>query len=315
MRASQMPLVSILIVTHNHRDDLKPTVASLRRLDYPKARMELLVLDNGSTDGTGEWVRELFADMETEGWARLELDRSEDNLGVYGGRARALGSLSPRGEWVLSVDDDVEFPAHALGVLLPLTADPRVGAVGARVVYLSDPGTVASAAGYFNRWLGTLAQRDPGTRTPCDFVIGCFSLFRREALERAGGFDPDYYTSHGDVDVCLAIGEAGYRVIYEPALEVRHDVPRGGTRAPERLYYLYRNKAVLIRKHSPPWWRPVILGLYALAWPPRIFAESLLHHRGIDAGELRALGLALLDALLDRRGRSRWFRHRAEGGT
>jgi GT2 family glycosyltransferase len=137
-------------------------------------------------------------------------------------------------------------------------------------------------------------------------VTSCGCLIRKRALDAVGGFDRDYFTSHGDVDLCLKIRARGFAVVYEPGAVIRHRVDRGGTRTPERLYYLYRNKLLLVRKHVPAWWRPVVFAVYAIAWPPRIVAGSLAHPRPQRRRELRAVGLAVLDAFLDRRGKARW---------
>jgi hypothetical protein len=83
-------------------------------------------------------------------------------------------------------------------------------------------------------------------------------------------------------------------------------VARGGTRSPERVYYLYRNKLLLLRKHLPWWWRPAVFALYSTLWLPKVLFSSLAHHRGMNRSEVRAILLALLDAALDRRGEAQW---------
>ncbi len=302
-----LPLVSVLIPTRNNADELILCLESLRDLKYPKDRMELLVFDNGSTDKTPERVQELFIQFRLEGWARLALERSPRNLGAFGGRAEALQrGLGPEADFILSLDDDVQLDPDVLTFLLEIMDDPRVGVVGARVVYHEIPDQVASGAGYLNRWLGTFHHLTPPSRTRCDFVTSCGCLIRRASLEAVGGFDRDYFTSHGDVDICLKIRACGYEVIYEPAAVIRHKVARGGTRSPERVYYLYRNKLLLLRKHLPWWWRPAVFALYSTLWLPKVLFSSLAHHRGMNRSEVRAILLALLDAALDRRGEAQW---------
>lgn len=301
------PLVSVLIPTWNNAAELAACLESLRRLEFPKERLELVVFDNGSRDGTPRVVRELFAKMEPEGWRRLVLDRSPENLGAFGGRAAAAAALDPRGDFVLSLDDDVELAPDVLERLIGAAGDPAVAVVGARIVYEDAPGEVASGAGYLNRWLGTFAERAPAAPTACDFVSSCGCLVRRDAFDAVGGFARDYFTSHGDVDLCLKIRARGWQVRWEPAAVIRHKVARGGTRHPERVYYGYRNKLLLLRTHLPWWWRPAVVALYALLWLPKILAGSLAHHHGVDRAEIRAILLAAWDAALGRRGRARWF--------
>ena len=303
-----LPLVSILIPTRNNADELLLCLERLRSLKYPKDRMELLVFDNGSTDTTCERVLELFDRFRMEGWAQLVLERSPRNLGAFGGRAEALKrALGPEAAFILSLDDDVEPDPDVLTILLEVMADPRVGVVGGRILYYESPEEVASGAGYLNRWLGIYHDLAPASRTACDFVTSCGCLIRRAAFEEVGGFDRDYFTSHGDVDICLKIQARGYEVFYEPAAVIRHKVARGGTRSPERVYYLYRNKLLLLRKHLPWWWRPAVFALYGTLWLPKVLFGSLAHHRGMHGSEVRAILLAMLDAAADRRGEARWF--------
>jgi GT2 family glycosyltransferase len=299
------PIVSVLIPTWNNAAELVACLTSLRQADYPRDRVEVVVFDNGSTDDTGRRVRECYAKMEPEGWRRLLLERSARNLGAFGGRAEAARLLDPQGDLLLSLDDDVELAPDALVVLVAALADPRVGVVGARIVYHDAPEEVASAAGYINRWLGTFSEAAPAARTPCDFVSSCGCLVRRAAFDAVGGFDGEYFTSHGDVDLCLKVRALGLEVLYEPGAVIRHKVARGGTRSPERVYYGYRNKLLLLRKHVPAWWRPGVFALYGALWLPRILAGSVGHHGGVSGPEVRAILRALRDAALDRRGEAR----------
>lgn len=312
---AEPPFVAVLIPTRDNVAELLLCLESVRRLDAARARIQVLVFDNGSRDGTAKRVRDLYGAMRAEGWARLDLEVSPRNLGAFGGRAAALAALAPEAEMVLSLDDDVELAPDALGRLLGAMAEPGAGVAGARIVYDDRPDLTASAAGYWNRWLGTFSGRDPAVRAPCDFVTSCGCLIRRAALDAVGGFDRDYFTSHGDVDLCLKIRARGFSVLYEPAAVIRHKVARGGTRTIERLYYVHRNKVLLLRKHLPAWWRPVVFALYAALWLPRVVAGSLAFHRGLRGDEVRVLALAMLDGALDRRGESPRFRPPAPRGA
>lgn len=299
------PIVSVLIPTWNNADELVACLQSLRQVQYPRDRVEVVVFDNGSTGDTGRRVRECYAKMEPEGWRRLLLERSARNLGAFGGRAEAARLLDPEGDLLLSLDDDVELAPDALAVLVAALDDPGVGVAGARIVYHDAPEEVASAAGYLNRWLGTFSEAAPAARTPCDFVSSCGCLVRRAAFDAVGGFDGEYFTSHGDVDLCLKVRALGLAVLYEPAAVIRHKVARGGTRSPERVYYGYRNKLLLLRTHVPAWWRPGVFALYGALWLPRILAGSVGRRGGVSGPEVRAILRAVRDAALDRRGEAR----------
>jgi len=301
------PLVSVLIATWNNGAELQACLRSLRQLEYPKDRLEVVVFDNGSTDGTEQAVRECFGKLEAEGWARLAFDRSPENLGAFGGRAAALGLLGPGADFVLSLDDDAEPMPDALVRLVRTAADPRVGVVGARIVFWDSPSETASAAGHFDARLGRFAERRPAGPAACDFVSSCGCLIRRRVMDELSGFDGSFFTSHGDVDLCLRAKARGWAVWYDPGAVIRHRVARGGTRTPERVYYGYRNKLLLLRRHVPPRRRPLVWGLYAVGWLPRILVGSVCHHRGLAWREIRAILLGVADGVRGRRGRATWF--------
>jgi GT2 family glycosyltransferase len=304
--APDPPAVSVLIATRNNAGELAACLESIRRLEYRPDRLEIVVFDNGSTDDTERVVREGYAKMEPMGWRRLVVERSAENLGAFGGRAAAARWLDPATDFVLSLDDDVEPHPEALARLVA-AAGPGVGVVGARIVYWDAPDLTASAAGHFDARLGRFRERAPDSAADCDFVSSCGCLVSRAAWQATGGFDGGFFTSHGDVDLCLRARRRGFAVRYEPAAVIRHRVARGGTRTPERVYYGYRNKLVLLRRHVPRRWRPLTWAVYAAAWAPKIVTGSVVHHRGLDLAELRAILLAVRDGALGRRGRAPWF--------
>ncbi|PYM38963.1 MAG: hypothetical protein DME17_02560 [Candidatus Rokuibacteriota bacterium] len=301
------PLVSVLIATWNNGAELQGCLGSLRQLEYPKDRLEVVIFDNGSTDGTEQAVRECSGKLEAEGWARVAFDRSSENLGAFGGRAAARRLLGPGADFVLSLDDDAEPEPDALVRLVRTAADPRVGVVGARIVYWDSPSETASAAGHFDARLGRFAERRPAGPAACDFVSSCGCLIRRRVMDELSGFDGSFFTSHGDVDLCLRAKARGWAVWYDPGAVIRHRVARGGTRTPERVYYGYRNKLLLLRRHVPPRRRPLVWGLYAVGWLPRILVGSVCHHRGLAWREIRAILLGVADGVRGRRGRATWF--------
>lgn len=299
--------MSVLIPTWNNAAELAGCLESLRQVEYPRSRLEVLVFDNGSRDDTAARVRECYAKMEQDGWRRLLFERRVRNLGAFGGRAEAVRLLDPEAELVLSLDDDVEVAPDALALLAAALRDPHAGVAGARIVYFDAPDEVASAAGYLNRWLGTFSEATPSVRTACDFVSSCGCLIRRSMMDELGGFDGSFFTSHGDVDLCLRAKARGYTVWYEPAAVIRHRVARGGTRTAERVYYGYRNKLLLLRRHVPARSRMLVGALYAAGWLPKILVGSMVHHHGVEGREIRAILLAVLDGVLGRPGPARWF--------
>lgn len=295
------PSVAVLIVTRNRRRDLLEALAGVVRLDYPLERMELLVVDNGSDDGTEaavhEWLRSDGGRL-----ARGACLRSADNLGAAAARNLLAVKASPASDVWLFLDDDAVPDPALLRHLLAEFQDSALGAVGARIVAYDAPDHDLSGAGWLDRRLGRLRETPAPAAVDCDFVISCAMAVRPAAFRAAGGFDEGYFVYHEDVDFCLRLIEAGFRVRYEPAAVARHKVPPGKRRAPERLYYLARNKLLLLRRHLP-WPRHPMAWLTAgVPLIPRMLLESVVVNRGLAPRELSAILAAGRDALRGAKG-------------
>src|SRR5262245_10780517 len=256
---TETPRVAVLIVTRNRRRDLLESLDAVVGLDHPPERLEVLVLDNGSQDGTMEAVKAW--QIRTGGrLGRVECVRSPENLGAAAARNRLAAQASTSSDLFFVLDDDaLPEPVFLMRMIAVFATDPAIGVVGGRIVAFDDPARDLAGAGFIDWRLGRFRENPASGPTDCDFVITCATVIRPAAFRAAGGFDEDYFVYHEDVDFCVRVARHGYRVCYEPAARARHKVPPGKTRAPERLYYLLRNKYLFLHKHLPP-------GRHPLAW-------------------------------------------------
>jgi GT2 family glycosyltransferase len=300
----ESPFVSIVMPTLNSRDDIIKCLDSIRRLDYPNKYIEIIIWDNGSTDGTQGEVGRIFMEMEKEGWKILNMIQSEENLGVYTSRDELFKRVNPDTDYVLSIDDDVFLPSDSLNILIKYLQDhPDAGIIGPRTVYDMKPNETAHGAGFVNLWAGRYSDIDTGSLVECDYVIGCCMLIKKKVISDLKGFDRDYYTSHGEVDFCLRAKKKGYKIFYDPGVIVRHNVARGGTKTLERIYYLYRNKLLVIRKNASLLQKVTSLPLYAIFWIPKMIMDSILFHRGIKLDEWLVMLKAVRHAIINRVGK------------
>ena len=298
------PFISIVIPTLNGKKDLVNCLNSIRRVEYPKKRMEIIIWDNGSTDGTQGEVGGMFMEMEKEGWKVLNMIQSEENLGVYTSRDELFKRVNAETDYVLSIDDDVFLPGDSLNILIKcLQKHSDAGIIGPRTVYDIKPNETAHGAGFVNLWLGRYSETDAGSLIECDYVIGCCMLIKREVVSKLKGFDRDYYTSHGEVDFCLRAKKKGYKIFYDPSVIVRHNVARGGTKTLERIYYLYRNKLLVIRKNASLLQKVTSIPLYTIFWIPKMIMDSILFHRGIKLDEWLVMFKAVRHAIINRAGK------------
>jgi GT2 family glycosyltransferase len=296
---SLYPFITIFIPTYNDQKDLSACLTSLSQLDYPKKNMEIVIWDNASNDDTVDMVRETYEAMKEEGWLNLSLIEWDRNEGTYVPYSLALRHMSSQTEYILGLDADVELAHDTLTNLIVAATDDRVAVVGARSVYLSNPKMTSQGAGFVSGLTARYGEEDAQKRIECDYVIGCCMLLNKKVFLELDCFDPDYYLLHWEVDYCLRVKNNGFRIIYEPKAVAKHNIPLKGTRNPERLYYLYRNKFLLIRKiptfFRSPWTILFCSGL-SLARLLIFLPWSL------KWAEIRGGLEGLYDGLLDKRG-------------
>jgi GT2 family glycosyltransferase len=301
---SPYPFVSILIPTRNNEKDLVDCLESIKALDYDLGRIEIIIWDNNSSAEGKEKIRSVLSDIERERMLQTEFIENTANYGVYTSRDELIKRISPDTEFVLSIDDDVILPSHLCNKLLPLfQRDSSIGIIGPRTVYGDSPSETAHGAGFINWWLGRYRTLDARRAVECDYVIGCCMLIKKCVIDEIGGFDRDYYTSHGEIDYCFRAKNKGYKVLYYPELRVKHRVERGGTRIPQRMYYVYRNKLFVIRKNAPLPQKWISLGLYSLFWLPKAILDSIIRNKRTDSQELKIIFRATMDGWLSKGGK------------
>ncbi len=303
-KITNFPFVSIVIPTLNRRTDIIKCLHFLRKLDYPAKYMEMIIWDNGSTDGTQAEVNRVFKEMKNEGWRSLNIIQSEENLGGFTSRDELFKRVDSNTDYVLNIDDDVFLPSDSLNVLISTFQDhPDTGIIGPRIVYESKPDETAHGAGFVNLWAGRYRDTDTNGMIECDYVIGCCMLIKAEVIFDLKGFDRDYYTSHAEVDFCLRAKKKGYKIFYLPDIIVRHNVARGGTKTPERTYYIYRNKLLVIRKNASLLQKMICFPLYTIFWVPKMILDSIRFHRGIRLEEWLVMLKAARHAIINRVGK------------
>ncbi len=220
------PLVSILIPNKDHIDDLKKAVDSLyAKTAYP--HFEIIIIENNSGNA------ETFAYYEA-------LEKTHENLRVVrwkGGfnfsAINNFGRRAAKGEYILLLNNDVEAVSPAwLGEMLALCAQPGVGIVGAKLCY--PDGTVQHAGvitglGGFAGHSHKYARREASgymfrLATVQDFsaVTAACMLVKASVFDEAGGLDEGFAVAFNDVDFCLRVRAAGYRVLYTPYAELYH---------------------------------------------------------------------------------------------
>jgi GT2 family glycosyltransferase len=247
-------MVSIVIPSRDGatpRDGLTYLEMVLETLREQTLRdFDVTVVDNGSTDGSVDYLRERWPDVRV-----VELP---ENSGFPSAINR--GVEASRGRYVALLNNDVELSSDWLELLVrELAGDPGVGFVTGKIMRYDDR-DVIEQAGHDFYTCGRFEPRgldesDTGQydeRRPTAIVTAAAALYRREALEAAGGFDEDYFLYCEDGDACLRILLLGYDGLYIPEPRAFH--VRGGTvgaRSGLPRFYLVRNALVTLLKDMP----------------------------------------------------------------
>lgn len=297
------PYISILIPTRNNASDLIDCLTSIENLDHPLSCMEILIWDNNSESNCKKTIKEFTLQLSRKNFFNVRFIENDTNFGVYTSRDELLNLVSKHTQYILSIDDDVIVPPQLISELLPLFFQDRaIGIVGPRIVFDDEPSLTAHGAGRINWWLGRYYDRDAEDVIECDYIIGCCMLIKKAVIDQLGGFDRDYFTSHGEVDFCLKAKQKGFKTLYYPNVVVRHRVERGGTQTLERKYYVLRNKLFVIKKNAPYPHRWFALMLYFLFWPAKSILDCIKRNKRVDLQEIRIILRAITDGWLNRTG-------------
>jgi GT2 family glycosyltransferase len=231
--------LSVVIVAWNAKHYLELCLDSLAKAP-PRRSMEVLVVDNASSDDTVEMVEAQYP------WVKLI--KSQENLGFSKGNNVAIRQC--QGRYVALVNPDViVFPGCLDALADFLDENPRVGDVGPRVFNpdMTQQSTCRRFPTLWNNFCSAtrLESIFKGSRVfagehmfyfshdrtlAVDVIVGCFSMIRREAFDDVGLLDEGLFMYGDDVDWCRRANKAGWQVVFYPGAQAIHD--RGKTTAP-----------------------------------------------------------------------------------
>ncbi|MDQ5822398.1 MAG: glycosyltransferase [Actinomycetota bacterium] len=233
------PLVTVVVLAHNRRDELRVTLRALtEELDYPAARLETIVVDNASADGTATMVRKEFRGVEL-----VERPR---NVGIAGWND---GIRAGRGEFFLLLDDDCYLVGDSLLRAVAAAGNYTADLVSFRVRSTLNPGFVFNTA-----W-------DPGLLS----FWGCAALVRRDAALALGGFDPEIFIWAHEPEFTIRLLDSGRRHLHAADIDAFHQADPHRERAPGFHRLNTRNLAYTAAKLLQPLDAARALGNLALA--------------------------------------------------
>jgi hypothetical protein len=279
--------VVVVVLTYNQREVTLRCLASLRGAGEPS--FQVLVWDNGSSDGTAQAVRLAYPEVLVQ--------EHPGNLGVGSGRnaAAALARQRFAPTHVLFLDNDIVVaPGFVRELLAPFRGDPMLAQVQAKLRFLNDPARLNDGGGCRIQWwwgrtapvgFGELDRGQRDRRMPC-VACGGAMMVRADRFDQLGGFDP-IFDPFGpeDLDFSLRLRKAGYKALYVPTAVGYHEVSHTFGRGYTEEYARTKSKhwLRLMRRHASAsdWAGFLLLGV------PRALVRMTL--REARRGNLRAL--------------------------
>jgi GT2 family glycosyltransferase len=257
--APASPLVVAVVVNWNRGEDTLECLRSLEQQSYP--RMGIIVVDNGSEDGSPESIQRNFPGVE--------LIRLSHNTGFAGGFNQGIErALSQGGDYVLILNNDTVSDRLMVEKLMG-DIRPGTGVAFPKIYYYDDPRRIWSVGA--RRQFLTLEMTDKATGQldrgqwdkvqERDYGTGCALLVPREVFAKIGLFDERYFAYYEDLDFSFRVKEAGFRMILVPEARLWHKVAQtsGGLDNPLERYLMAKGSVLFFGRHGGGWRRLFIV--------------------------------------------------------
>jgi GT2 family glycosyltransferase len=254
--STQPPSVAIIILTWNGRQLTMECLDSLRTC--AAADVELVVVDNASSDGTVAAIRDTYGETVT-------VIENDSNLGFARGNNVGIEYALGRGaRYILLLNNDTAVaPDLVQHLVAPLESDPGVGITTPKILFYTPPDRIWFAGGEV--YLARGVARHTGIRETdrgqfdqdhdTDYATGCALMARREVYERVGLLDPGYVAYFEDTDFCMRARRAGWRIRYAPAARVWHKISAstGGQLSRRKVSRKFMSTWMFFRRYARPW--------------------------------------------------------------
>ena len=293
--------ISIIIVNWNVKDLLHQALRSIFASDYA-GEMEVIVVDNASTDGSVALVKAAFP--------QVKLIASQENLGFAGGNN--LGAAQAGGDFIFFLNPDTTLSPTALTQLTAaMQTHPNVGVCGPKLRYpdgspqssrrrFPTVGSMLLESTLLGQWFPTnpIARRyhfadQPDTvAMPVDWLVGAALFIRKEVWDVVGPFDENLFMYFEETDWCRRCVEAGWGVYYLPQVEVVHYEGQSSRQVvAARTMRFNRSKIRYTQKWLGPGWaylvRLFLLATFGIQWGEETAKWLIGHKRDLRRERMR----------------------------
>lgn len=250
IKQEDLPFVSVIVLNYNGKEHLNDCFSSLEALKYPKNKLELIMVDNASSDGSVRFMKETFSGVT--------IIQNSENLGFAKGNNVAI--RRSKGDYIALLNNDTKVHKDWLIELVKaIKSDKEIGACASKILMFYEGRLINSAGGGMTiSGLGFdigLYELDKGQYDTFRYVLfpcAAAALIKRSLLDEIGLFDELFFMYHDDVDLGYRIWLGGHKIVYVPTAIVYHkygatsDVFLGTLK---KLYYGERNALRSILKN------------------------------------------------------------------
>jgi GT2 family glycosyltransferase len=246
------PLVSVIITTYNDGDWLPRCLESLKRQSIFN-KIEVIIADNASTDGTTATAQNLLAD-----WSNGRFLQNDGNIGFGSGNNR--GAAIAQGKYLYFINSDTWFEPDCIEKLYQAAEQNSVAAASATILEYADDTLIASGSDGFDCF-GNPVSPSAGRQPKPIFCIAGFYFIRKEVFDRIGSFDEAYFMYGEELDISWRLWICGEKIVPAFDAKVHHRGavgvnPDGGIKPTEnrtsqtKRFYANRNHLLTIAKNA-----------------------------------------------------------------
>jgi GT2 family glycosyltransferase len=275
-------IVEIIVPVHNRKEKTLRCLKSLSRIDKTGMKVNILVVDDGSTDGTADAIREFYPDVE--------IVKGSGTLFYTGGINLGLETVLQReSNFILTINDDEVFDAKFLQKMVS-TATANPGSVVGAVLLRTDiPHRLTQTAprwetlsGGWRHWYNQTVWTIPQNPWKVDLIVGNCVLFPTAAIRAAGLMDVKRHPHYGDSEYTPRLRKLGWKLLIEPGARVFCQPNEPGTRVRNfsfavmwNVLYVDLKNALNLRRKFYEYWDSAPTKLHALAAYPIFFIRIL----------------------------------------
>lgn len=255
-----MTKLSIVIVNYNVKEFLLNLLQSLRR-SLENIDSEIIVVDNASTDGAGQAIKESYPEVI--------FIQNKKNLGF--GAANNIGLEEARGEFILLINPDTIVKEDTLSLMLDFfEKNPEAGMAGCKVLNPDGSLQLPCRRGFPGPWTSfckvtglskifpksklfakyNLTYLNEDATYEVDAISGAFMMFRRKVYEKVGGFDSAFFMYGEDLDLCYRTQKAGFKIFYVHSTQIIHYKGESAKRSSiDETKLFYDAMSIFVKKH------------------------------------------------------------------